>query len=193
MSSTYPGDGASGARPDFEAEPAKDPVGQAREALGQARETVAGEAAHFAERARDEVVEQVEAKSEAATDALSAFADAIRQAGETLGDQDQTYAAKLARQAADGLQSVSRNLAGKSPEDMLHAARDLGRDHPAALFAGAVLAGVAIGRFARSSAHHSGGADVADGVRAPEGSPARAQTGVAGGASPAAGPFSEGD
>jgi hypothetical protein len=158
MSSIYPEDGAGGAgmTPSTTSDRAS-PSGQtseAREKLQGAGQAVRGEAAHFAERARTQVADQVEEKKEAVTDALGAFADAIRKAGDELGSRDQTFVAKLAGQAADGLQSLSRNLAGKSPEDMLHAARDLGRNNPTAFLAGAVLAGVAIGRFARSSAAH---------------------------------------
>jgi hypothetical protein len=154
MSSTYPEDGAGGA-PRSAAQPdAGRQRADVRDGLGHVGEAVRGEAAHFAERTREQVAEQVEAKTEAVTDTLSVFADAVRKAGDELGQGDQTFAAKLASQAADGLQSFSRTLSGKSPEDMLHAARDLGRNNPTAFFAGAVLAGIAIGRFARSSAGH---------------------------------------
>lgn len=153
MSSIYPQAGAGGVpSPKSDKASPSDQIAQAREKLGEAGEAVRGEAAHFAERTRDQVVEQVEEKKAAVTDALGIFADAIRKAGEELGGQDQTFAAKLAGQAADGLQSFTRNIAGKSPEAMLQSARELGRNNPTALLAGAVLAGVAIGRFARSSA-----------------------------------------
>lgn len=155
MSSIYPESGAGGGPSSLsERDPAGGPIAEAREKLGEGAAAVRSEAAHFAERTRDEVAGQIEAKTEAVTDALGVFADAIRRASDELSGQDQTYAAKLATQAADGLQSFTRNLSGKSPEDMLHAARDLGRNNPTAFFAGAVLAGVAIGRFARSSAEH---------------------------------------
>lgn len=127
---------------------------EAREKLGEAGAAVRGEAAHFAERTKQQVSEKVEEKTSEVTDALGVFADAIRQAGDELNRQDQTFAAQLAAQAADGLQSFTRTVAGKSPEQMLHSARDLGRTNPTAFVAGAVLAGLAIGRFARSSAHH---------------------------------------
>lgn len=151
MSSIYPQAGAGGVPSPDNPSPGEQ-LAQAREKLGEAGEAVRGEAAHFAERTRDQVVEQVEEKKAAVTDALGVFADAIRKAGEELGGQDQTFAAKMAGQAADGLQSFTRSIAGKSPEAMLQSARELGRSNPTALLAGAVLAGVAIGRFARSSA-----------------------------------------
>lgn len=155
MSSIYPESGASGgAQNNGDRSEVRGQVAEAREKLGEAGAAIRGEAAHFAERARDQVAEKVETKTGEVADALGVFADAIRQAGDELTRQDQTFAAQLAGQAADGLQSFTRTLAGKSPEQMLQSARDLGRTNPTAFVAGAVLAGLAIGRFARSSAHH---------------------------------------
>lgn len=151
MSSIYPESGAGAPRE----ETPSTQIDQVKEGLGQAGEAVRAEAAHFAEAARDEVTEQVEAGTQAVTGALDGFAEAIRKASEELSQQDQTFAARFAGQAAEGLQAVSRTLSGKSPEEMLHTARDFGRDNPTAFLAGAVLAGVALGRFARSSAERA--------------------------------------
>lgn len=157
MSSIYPEGGARGGGPQNpEQGAAQNQLAEARSKLGEAGEAVKGEAAHFAERTREQVTATVEEKTSEVADALGVFANAIRDAGDELGRQDQTFAGQLAGQAADGLQSITRSLAGKSAEEMLQAARDLGRTNPTAFVAGAVLAGFAIGRFARSSAHHQG-------------------------------------
>lgn len=162
MSSTYPEGGASGVSSSTTGRDiARNEVAKAREKIGEASEAVRGEAAHFAERAREQVIGQVEEKKSAVSDALAVFADAIRTARDDLGAQEQTFAAQLAGQAADGLQAFSRTISGKTPEAMLQAARDLGRNNPTAFLAGAVLAGVAIGRFARSSAQHEKGPEPA--------------------------------
>lgn len=160
MSSIYPEDGAGGGfqSPAAGVDPLKNQVSQAGEKLAEAKETVRGEAAHFAERAREEVVRTVETKTESITGALDVFAEAVRKAGEELGAQDQSMAAKIATNAADGLHTFSRSLSGKSAEEMLHSLRDLGRNNPTVFLAGAVVAGLAIGRFARSSAGHEHGA-----------------------------------
>lgn len=155
MSSIYPEGSAGGALPqNTDRSDARGQVAQARDKLDEAGSVLKGEAAHFAERAGEQVADKVEEKTSEVADTLGVFADAIRQAGEQLTRQDQTFAAQLAGQAADGLQSFTRTLSGKSPEQMLQSARDLGRTNPTAFVAGAVLAGLAIGRFARSSAHH---------------------------------------
>jgi hypothetical protein len=135
-------------------DPLKADVGAAREKLGAAAETVRTEAAHFAETARDQASEKLDQGKQAVTSAVSDFADAIRRAGEELGEKDQTMAARLVGQAAEGLSTLSRTVSEKRPEDMLNAVRDFGRANPTAFLAGAVLAGLALGRFARSSAQH---------------------------------------
>ena len=124
----------------------------AREKLAQAGQTVKQEAAHFADTAKQKAAGEVDRRKEAVTGALGDFAEAIRMAGDQLGQKDQTMAARLVGQAAAGLETLSRTVSDKRPEEMLMAVRDFGRANPTAFLAGAVLAGLAIGRFARSSA-----------------------------------------
>jgi hypothetical protein len=138
--------------------PADDPLKAeaqaAKEKLGGAVEAVKGEAANFADSAKEKVAEKADQGKEAVTGALGDFAEAIRVAGEQLGEKDQTMAARLVSQAAEGLESLSRSVSEKRPEDMLNSIRDFGRNNPTAFMAGAVLAGIALGRFVRSSGEH---------------------------------------
>lgn len=151
MTDTYQeGAGPTGAGRD-------NPLDQVRTGVQSAGQTVAKETAHFAEAAKDQVSERIEGGKAAAADALATFADAVRKAGEELGRSDQTMVAGLVSQAAEGLESLSRTVSQKQPQDLLLAVRDFGRANPAAFMAGAVLAGVALGRIARSSAHHAEG------------------------------------
>ena len=138
----------------LEGEPLKADVQAAREKLGEAGQTVRQEAAHFADAARHTAAEEVDRRKAAVTGALGDFADAIRLAGDQLGEKDQALAARMVSQAASGLETLSRTVSEKRPEEMLRAVRDFGRANPTAFLAGAVLAGLALGRFARSSAQH---------------------------------------
>jgi hypothetical protein len=63
----------------------------------------------------------------------------------------------VVKQAADGLEQISRTVSEKRPEELLDAVREFGRRNPTAFIAGSVLLGVALGRFARSSESHDGG------------------------------------
>lgn len=138
---------------------AKRQAGQAKQKLGEMGQTVRQEAKNFASTAQHKVGErasaQVEQRKQVVTSTLGDFAEAIRRAGDELGQRDQSMAANLIRQAADGLEGVSRNLADKRPEDMLHAVRDYGRRNPAVFIGGAILVGLALGRFVRSTSGES--------------------------------------
>jgi hypothetical protein len=124
---------------------------QAKDLIGQAGQTLKAEAQSFAHVAQDRVQAEARRGTHAATKTLGDFANAVRRAGDDLDQNDQTPASRLVRQAADGLESLSRNLADKEPGDLMNAVRDFGRKNPAAFVGGAVLVGLAIGRFARAS------------------------------------------
>ena len=125
-----------------------------------AAQVVKREAASFAEGAREKAVENIDQQTEAAGRTLGDFANAVRRAGDELARSDQSMAIHLVRQAADGLEGFARSLTDKRPEEMLQAVREFGRRNPTAFIAGSVLAGVAIGRFLRSSSPSSQAADV---------------------------------
>lgn len=157
MSDIYSADGtgASGSTPNT-GEGARPATEVAKERLNQAGHALKGEAQSFAEEARSKATEKAETAKTQVGSTIHTFADAIRKAGDDLGDHDQTFAARLVREAADGLEGFSRALSEKRPEEMLDTVRDFGRRNPAAFVAGSVLVGLAVGRFFRASERHDG-------------------------------------
>ena len=135
--------------------PSVDSTQSPKEMLGAAAGAVKQEVATFASSARDKTVDKIADRKETASETLGAFANAIRHAGDELAQQDQSVAGRMVKQAADGLEHLSRTVSEKRPEDLLGAVRDFGRSNPAAFIAGSVLLGVALGRFARSSEGHA--------------------------------------
>ncbi|WP_309087234.1 hypothetical protein [Phenylobacterium sp.] len=129
---------------------------KAKAAVSQASQALKQEAQTFASAAQEKARTEAQRRAETATKTLGDFANAIRRAGDELAEANQSPAARLIGQAADGLENLSRNLAGKQPEELLDAVRDFGRRHPAAFIGGAVLAGIALGRFVRASEEASG-------------------------------------
>jgi hypothetical protein len=119
--------------------------------LADAAATVKAEAAHFASAAGEKAQEKLAEGQKVVGDGLGQFADALKQAAEGLEGGDQGLIAGLVKQAAEGLESVSRVVADKRPEEILHAARDFGRENPGVFLAASILAGVALGRLARAS------------------------------------------
>jgi hypothetical protein len=124
---------------------------KAKEIVGQAGQALKAEAQSFASVAQDRVRAEAQKGTQVGAKTLGDFANAVRRAGDELSQADQSPASRLVQQAADGLESLSRNLADKDPGDLLNAVRDFGRRNPAAFIGGAVLVGLALGRFARAS------------------------------------------
>jgi hypothetical protein len=108
----------------------------------------------FGDQAREQVSRYASGQKEYVSESLDEFAQAVRRASDELSQRDQTMAAQFVRQAAGGLESLSRSVSGSSFEDIIGSVRRFGRDHPVAFFGGALLAGLTIGRFARASGQH---------------------------------------
>lgn len=104
-----------------------------------------------AEAAKKRAAEFADEQKSTVSDSLQQFASAIEKAGEELARQDQTLAAGIVRQAGDGLGSFSRSINSSSISEIVDSVRRFGRDNPAAFIGGAVLAGLALGRFAQAS------------------------------------------
>ena len=142
--------GADGGPPPMTGDPSP------KELLGAAAGAVKQEVATFASSVQDKAIDKIADRKEGATETLGAFANAIRHAGDELARQDQSVAGRVVKQAADGLEQLSRTVSEKRPEELLDAVREFGRRNPTAFIAGSVLVGVALGRFARSSESHEG-------------------------------------
>lgn len=126
-------------------------TGSAKEMMGQAGQKMREEAAHFASQAQQKAAGEIERRKATASQTLGQFANAIRKAGDELAEGEQSVAGRFVGQAADGLENFARTLSDKRPEELLDSVRDFSRRNPTAFVAGAVLAGLAIGRFLRSS------------------------------------------
>jgi hypothetical protein len=140
--------------------PKPDPALAAKQMLGDAGRAVRQETAQFAGVAKERARGAIDQRKETATRTLGDFADAVRKAGDELTARDQSMASRMVGHAADSLEGLSRTVADKRPEELLDAVRDFGRRNPAAFIGGAVLVGLAIGRFARASAQTTGQIDV---------------------------------
>ncbi len=122
----------------------------AADSLGAAKEELTGIASEVQHQAAD----QFEHHRDTASKSMTDFAAAIRKAGEELEQHDQSPVARLLNQGAQSLEGLSRSLMDKKPQELLEAARIFGRENPIAFGAGALLLGLAAGRFVRSSEQH---------------------------------------
>ena len=129
-------------------------VGHVKDAAGAAMDTAKQGAMSLAGTAKDKVSDTFEQSRQAVGHTLVDFAEVIRKAGDDLAERDQSLAGRLVKQAADGLEGLANAASTQRPEALLTAARAFGRANPMAFVAGSVLLGVALGRFAKSSASH---------------------------------------
>lgn len=146
MTMTDQGEPSGGSRPT-----GREDGASVREMASAAAQTVKAETATFAAAAQDKVADKVSEHAAAATHTMGDFAIAIRKAGDDLAQRDQSVAGRMVKQAADGLESFTRAVSDKRPEDLLDTVRDFGRKNPAAFIAGSILIGMALGRVAKSS------------------------------------------
>ena len=125
---------------------------EVRESGAAAFESLKEGAASLGSEAKDRLSQYAAGQKEFVSENLGQFAQAVRRASDELSERDQTMASQLVRQAAGGLESLSRSISGSSFEDILGSVRGFGRSNPAAFMGGAVLVGFALGRFATASA-----------------------------------------
>jgi hypothetical protein len=137
---------AAKARTELEREAAS-----ARESLAEARRMAEERARSLVGDSAEQARSYAEGQKETAAQSLKDFADAVRRASDELGRRDQTVAARFVQEAAGGLETLAQSVTSRSVDGMLDMVRDFARTNPTAFVAGSVLAGVAIGRFARAS------------------------------------------
>ncbi|MEI8700834.1 hypothetical protein LRP31_21640 [Mesorhizobium mediterraneum] len=123
----------------------------ATEALHDARDELTRKAGDYASEAKQELFNKAEGTQRDISSNLKAFSGALRAASEHLANNDQRTASKLTLDAAGGLERLSSSLKDKPFEDVLGEMRSFGRENSGALIAGSVLAGLALGRFIKSS------------------------------------------
>ncbi|TIX29924.1 MAG: hypothetical protein E5V34_09730, partial [Mesorhizobium sp.] len=123
----------------------------ATEALQDARDELTRKAGDYAAEAKQALFDKAEGTQRDISSNLRAFSGALRAASEHLANNDQRTASKFTLDAAGSLERLSSSLKDKPFEDVLGEMRSFGRENSGALIAGSVLAGLALGRFIKSS------------------------------------------
>lgn len=129
----------------------------ASEKLREAKDTATSEVQGLAGKAQDAASHYVDEGRQAAAGHLTTFADAVRKASDELAEKDQGVAARLVTEAADGLEKVANSISGASVDEMMSSVNTFARQNPGAFVIGSVLAGIALGRFAKASAERPHG------------------------------------
>jgi hypothetical protein len=124
----------------------------ATDALHDARDEITRKAGDITEEAKTAIADEVEGVQQNLGASLKALGGALRAASEHLANNDQRTASNFALDAAGGIERLSSSLGEKPFADVLDEIRSFGRQNSGALIAGSVLAGLALGRFIKSTA-----------------------------------------
>jgi len=135
-------------------------VDKAQDTASQAGKKVAETASVAKEQAKrtvaqvgEQAKQNVGSRMGEVAEELGTVADAVRQTSEELSAQDQTGIARYGTRIADQIESVSSYLNERGVEDVLTDVEDLARRQPALFLGGALMLGILVGRFLRSSGH----------------------------------------
>ena len=120
---------------------------KAQQAAGQAKE----QAQQAAGQAKGALRQQVDQRSTDAGQKVGGFASDVRTVGDTLREQGKDQPAKLADQAAERAESLSRYLTGSDADRILGDIEDFGRRQPWAVIGGGVALGLLASRFLKAS------------------------------------------
>ena len=142
--STPTGNGPSTAGGASATDQAKD---KAQQAAGQAKE----QAQQAAGQAKGALRTQVDQRSTDAGQKVGGFASDVRSVGDQLREQGKDQPAKLADQAADRAEQVSRYLTNSDGDRILGDIEDFGRKQPWAVIGGGVVLGLLASRFLKAS------------------------------------------
>jgi hypothetical protein len=123
--------------------------------MEQAQKSASAAADRMKNRARDTARDMAEQQKAAGADQLGGMAHAMEAAAGELQKQ-MPLAAEYVDDVAARLDDLASALRERSVDDMLGNVADFARRQPAAFFAGAVAAGFALSRFAKSSANRKG-------------------------------------
>lgn len=122
-----------------------------KQTVESAGHAIREQASTIASEIGQELTRSVEDQKRRGLEAVRSFAGAVDTAARELEEQS-PQVARYVRDAAESLQSLTRNIEGRNLNDLVRSATDLARSNPTLFMVGAVAAGFAIARFAKSSA-----------------------------------------
>jgi hypothetical protein len=125
-------------------------MGQAKEHLSEAVEQTRAAFGDAAETTKDTARGVAEQQKRAGADRIDTLASAVHGAAKEI-EPEMPQAAGYIRDAADRLANMSSTLRERSLDDLVGQLGEFARRQPAMFFGGAVLAGVALSRFLKSS------------------------------------------
>lgn len=132
-------------------EKAKEVGKQVQEKGVELGEQVREQTSQLAGQAQQKVKTTLEEQKGKRLGELSGIADAVRQTGQTLRDQQKDGIAQYAERAAEQIERVVDYVDARDVGELLNEAELFARRHPEAFLGGAFILGLVAGRFLKSS------------------------------------------
>jgi hypothetical protein len=126
-------------------------VDQAQQKAAQVVDQAQGVAGQVAEQAKQQATSQLASQKNRAVDGLVTVAQALRQTGQTLQQQEQGTVAGYVEEAAQRVDSVTNYLRTHEVHELVQDTQDLARRQPALFLTGALVLGFIGARFLMSS------------------------------------------
>jgi hypothetical protein len=120
------------------------------ESAGEMRDAAARESSKLANRFKEKASSFAEEQKRSGTEKLERIAGAVGRAADDL-EKESPETARYVRNAAESVRDFSSSLRDRRVEDLASDARAFGGRLPGLVFGGAVLAGLAVTRFLKSS------------------------------------------
>jgi hypothetical protein len=129
--------------------------GAVRQAKDEAKNLAAqakNETRKIASQAKDQMNQVVAQRKDEAAQRLDHFANALRDAGHRLQEEDESGFGNYADRAAQQVERLSHYLRDRDVSTFLRDTEDFARRHPDVFLGGAFLAGLVLARFFKASA-----------------------------------------
>jgi uncharacterized protein YjbJ (UPF0337 family) len=131
---------------------------QARHAVAEVAGQAKEQASNLADQARSRAEGVMQQRQSDAGRRVEQVAGALLQAAHKLDEEGQSSLSGYATRAASSLERAGRYVRESSPRDVLRDADAFARRNPAAIIAGAFVAGLLLARFVKSSSPATGSA-----------------------------------
>lgn len=126
-------------------------VDQAQGTIGQVVDQAQSTAGQVTQQAKQQATSQLESQKGRAVDSLVTVAQALRQTGQHLHQQDQGAVGGYVEQAAERVETLTNYLRGRDVPQLIAETQDFARRQPGLFLTGAVVLGFIGARFLMSS------------------------------------------
>lgn len=144
--------GAGGASGQQGGTKGQDVVQQTQEKAGQVADQAQQMAGQVVDQAKQQATSQLASRKDQAVDSLGTVAQALRQSGNHLRQNDQHGIAQYADKAADRVEQFTGQLRGKDVQTIVRDVERYARQQPALFLGGAFVLGLLGARFLKSTA-----------------------------------------